>query len=76
MFEPQFTQIEKIKIIGSTFMAACGLRSGQNSQDLDGETEPFSKERLNFEFNPIKMKLIEKLLLILPSCLVNDLTIG
>ena len=52
MYEAQFDRIEKIKIIGSTFMAACGLISGRkNSQDYDAATEqnttePFSKERL------------------------------
>ena len=42
-------RIEKIKIVGSTFMAACGLISGRKgSQDYEGQTlEPFSKERLN-----------------------------
>ena len=29
MYEPQFNRIEKIKIIQSTFMAACGLFSGR-----------------------------------------------
>jgi len=44
MYEPQFNRIEKIKIIGSTFMAACGLLSGRkNSQDFDGDSEQFSK---------------------------------
>ena len=53
MYEAQYVaRIEKIKIIGSTFMAACGLISGRkNSQDYDAATEqnttePFSKERL------------------------------
>ena len=30
-YEPQFNRIEKIKIIQSTFMAACGLLSGKLS---------------------------------------------
>ena len=48
MYEAQFGRIEKIKIVGSTFMAACGLISGRKgSQDYEGQTEPFSKERLN-----------------------------
>ena len=48
MYDVQFNDIEKIKIIGSTFMAACGLISGRkNSFDFNGESEPFSKERLN-----------------------------
>ena len=29
MYEAQFNRIEKIKIIQSTFMAACGLLSGK-----------------------------------------------
>ena len=50
MYEVQFMRIEKIKIVGSTFMAACGLISGRKgSQDYEGQTEPFSKERLKTE---------------------------
>ena len=30
-YEPQFNRIEKIKIIQSTFMAACGLLSGKSN---------------------------------------------
>lgn len=57
MYVAQFETIEKIKIIGSTFMAACGLKSGRkNSQDLDGDTEPISKETLNIQSNSIKME--------------------
>ena len=58
MYEAQFDRIEKIKIIGSTFMAACGLISGRkNSQDYDAATEqnttePFSKERLKETLSP------------------------
>ena len=29
MFEPQFNRVEKIKIISSTLMAACGLVPGR-----------------------------------------------
>lgn len=49
MYDAQFVRIEKIKIVGSTFMAACGLISGRKgSQDYEGQShEPFSKERLN-----------------------------
>merc|ERR1719450_1533607 len=44
MYEVQFDRIEKIKIIGSTFMAACGLISGRkNSIDYENEEEAFTK---------------------------------
>ena len=50
MYEPAFNRIEKIKIVGSTFMAACGLISGRKgSQDYEGQIESFSKERLKTE---------------------------
>ena len=66
MFEAQFTdRIEKIKIIGSTFMAASGLISGRkNSQGLDGDSsfEPFSKAhnaRILVRFSAAMMRSIE-----------------
>ena len=66
MFEPQFTErIEKIKIIGSTFMAASGLISGRkNSQGFDGDTssEPFSRAhnaRILVRFAAAMMRSIE-----------------
>ena len=44
MYEVQFDRIEKIKIVGSTFMAACGLISGRKSSiDYENEEEAFSK---------------------------------
>ena len=44
MYEEQFDRIEKIKIIGSTFMAACGLISGRESSiDYENEEEAFTK---------------------------------
>ena len=44
MYEVQFDRIEKIKIIGSTFMAACGLISGRKSSiDYENEEEAFTK---------------------------------
>ena len=66
MYETQFiNRIEKIKIIGSTFMAASGLISGRkNSQDLDGDTstEPFSRAqnaRILVRFSAAMMRSIE-----------------
>ena len=66
MYETQFTnRIEKIKIIGSTFMAASGLISGRkNSQDLEGDTstEPFSRAqnaRILVRFSAAMMRSIE-----------------
>ena len=66
MYETQFiNRIEKIKIIGSTFMAASGLISGRkNSQDLEGDTstEPFSKAqnaRILVRFSAAMMRSIE-----------------
>ena len=60
MFEAQFiARIEKIKIIGSTFMAACGLMQGRKgSQDYEGQTEPFSKERLNGNLSGLHIYLV------------------
>ena len=65
MYETQFiNRIEKIKIIGSTFMAASGLISGRkNSQDLEGDTstEPFSKAqnaRILVRFSAAMMRSI------------------
>ena len=44
MYEEHFDRIEKIKIIGSTFMAACGLISGRESSiDYENEEEAFTK---------------------------------
>ena len=61
MYGHQFDRIEKIKIIGSTFMAACGLLSGRkNSQDFDGDSEPFSKEGFR--------KIIIKFIIIIVHC--------
>lgn len=48
LFETQFKQIEKIKIIGSTYMAAAGLQPGKSS--ITEETEP-----CNFEFHVVMM---------------------
>ena len=67
MYESPFNnRIEKIKIIGSTFMAASGLISGRkNSQDMDGDgsREPFSKAlnaRMLVRFSAAMMRSIEK----------------
>ena len=35
LFDERFTGIEKIKIVGSTYMAACGLSSIVNLQSID-----------------------------------------
>jgi len=44
MYEVQFDRIEKIKIIGSTFMAACGLISGRKSSlEFENDEEAFTK---------------------------------
>ena len=37
-YKLQFTSIEKIKVVGSTYMAACGLQPGRRSSD-DAEFE-------------------------------------
>ena len=43
LFEAQFLRVEKIKIIGSTLMACCGLQPGRkDSLDSHNETDPFS----------------------------------
>ena len=41
LFEAQFNRVEKIKVISSTYMAACGLQPGRKGS-TDNSSEQFS----------------------------------
>ena len=65
MYEVQFDRIEKIKIVGSTFMAACGLISGRKSSiDYENEEEAFTKgqnARTMTKFAAAMMRSLEEM---------------
>ena len=52
--DKRFAKIEKIKTIGSTFMAASGLQTDSNAQNQLGSSSLFSLLSSDFRFSPLE----------------------